>query len=63
MGKRANPLGSGLRKKPTSLAEANKRLGGGKATLNQSPAFRKVKGKSGDRIGAGKLYKGMKSPV
>ena len=64
--KSMGPLGGGggLRSTPTTLAEANKTLSGGngKKLLHNSPAFKKTK-KGPDRIGAGKLYRGMKSPV
>ena len=61
---KGSPLGTKMPRGKT-LAEADASLGGDKGMqmLRSSPAFKKVNKKSSDRIGAGKLYRGMKSPV
>ena len=63
--KNSNPMNTKMPKGAKSLAAAEKFMGGNKGmeALQGSPAFRKQKGKSSDRIGAGKLHRGMKSPV
>ena len=65
MGKKVNPMGSKMPKGQT-LAQANRALSRGDASmkaLKASPAFRGKKGQRGDVIGAGRLYRGMKNPV